>query len=45
LGESCVIGVGSTVLKNLDDKTTVWPLLNKKTNFKKNRHKYEKQKN
>ena len=35
LGESCVIGVGSTVLKSLEYKTTVWPLLNKKTNFKK----------
>ena len=31
LGESCVIGVGSTVLKNLKDKTTVWPLLNKQS--------------
>jgi len=31
LGESCVISVGSTVLKNLEDKTTVWPLLNKQS--------------
>jgi len=31
LGESCVIGMGSTILNNLKDKTTVWPLLNKQS--------------
>jgi len=31
IGSHCIIGIGSTVLRDLDDNTTVWPLLNKHT--------------